>query len=74
MTIGLKPSKHQYFKVTATTARSMDIELLSADLSPCGHQTNQQMQEVMDTSTIGTIILGKVITTVKRVDISLRTT
>ena len=52
----------------------MDIELLSADLSPCGHQTNKQMQEVMDTSTIGTIILGKVITTVKRVDISLRTT
>ena len=39
----LKPSGHQVLKVTATTVRSMDIEILSVDLSPCGHQKNQQM-------------------------------
>ena len=40
MTIGLEPSRHQDLKVTITTIRSMDIEPLNVDLSPCGHQKN----------------------------------
>ena len=69
-----EPCKHQDVKVTATTVKSMDIEPSSADLSPCGHQKNQQKKEFMDTSTIGTTILGKVVTTVKSINTSMRTT
>ena len=41
VTVGLKPSEYHDLKVTTTTVRRMDIEPLSADLSPCGHQINQ---------------------------------
>ena len=37
-----EPCIDQDLKVTTTTAKSMDIEPLNADLSLCGHQTNQQ--------------------------------
>ena len=68
-----EPCMHQDLNVTTTTIRSMDIELLSADPSLCGHQTSQQNKEVMDTSTIGTTILGRVVTTVKSMDTFLKT-
>ena len=59
--------------VTATIARSMDIEPLSIDQSLCGHQINMQKQTTMHTITIGTKIQGKVVTIVKSMDIYLRT-
>ena len=68
-----EPCMHQDLKVTATTIKSMDIEPTSVDLSPCGHQKNKQRQEVMDTSIIGTTIVGKAITIVKSMDTSLKT-
>jgi hypothetical protein len=37
-----KTTEHQDLKVTAITARSMDIEPLNVDQSLCGHQINQQ--------------------------------
>ena len=40
MTIGLEPSGHQDLKITATIARSMDIEPLNAYPSLYGHQIN----------------------------------
>ena len=40
MNAGLKPLGHQDLKVTITTIRIMDIEPLSVDPSPFGHQTN----------------------------------
>ena len=67
-----EPRMHQDLKVTATTVRNMDIKPLNADLSLCGHQTNPKTQEFMNTSTIGTKILGKVFTTIKSMDTSLR--
>ena len=67
-----EPCMHQDLKVTTTTVRSMDIEPLSADLNPCGHQKNWPRQEVMDTSKIGATILGKSLTIVKSMDTSLR--
>ena len=68
----LEPCIHQDLKFVATTVRSMDIELLSVDLSLCGHQTNQKRQEIMDISTIGTTTLGRDVTIVKSTDTSLR--
>ena len=41
MNVSKEPQKHQDLKVTTTIIKSMDIEPSSADLSPCGHQTNQ---------------------------------
>ena len=38
--VGLKSQGHKDLMVTATIARSMDIEPLNVDLSLCGHQTN----------------------------------
>ena len=58
---------------TATIARSMDIEPLSADQSLCGHQINMQEETTMHTNTIGTTTQGKVVTIVKNMDIYLRT-
>ena len=58
--------------VIATIARSMDIEPLSADPNPCGHQTSQQKKESMDTFIVGITIQDKVVIIVKIMDISLR--
>ena len=58
--------------VTATIARSMVIDLLSVDQSLCGHQTNQKRLKTMDTTTIGTIILGRVVTIVRSMGTLLR--
>ena len=43
----------------------MDIELLSADQSLCGHQIHIHEETTMHTITIGTTIQGKVVTIVK---------
>ena len=59
--------------VTATIARSMDIEPLSADQSLCGHQISMQEETTMLTITIGTTTQGKVVTIVRSMDIYLRT-
>ena len=72
MTTKLELSRHQDLKVTTTTVRSMDIEPLNVHPSLCGHQKNEQRQQVMDTSIIGKTTLGKAITTIKSVDTSLR--
>ena len=58
--------------VTAKIARSMDIELLSAYQSVCGHKINIQGETTLYTITIGTTIQGKVVTIVKSMDIYLR--
>ena len=50
-------------KVTATTTRSMFIELLSADLSLCGHLINLKGEITMDTTTIGITIPGRAVIT-----------
>ena len=60
--------------VTTTIARSMAIELLSVDQSLSGHQTNQKRLKAMDTTTIATTILGRVVTTVKSMGAFLITT
>ena len=72
VTIGLEPSGHQDLKVTTTIARSMDIEPLNVDQSLCGHQINQQRPKAMDITTIGTTILGRVVTTIRSMDTFLR--
>ena len=72
MTTGLEPSGYQDLKVTATIARSMDIEPLNANPSLCGHQINQQRQKIMNTTTIGTTTLGRVVTTIRNMDTFLR--
>ena len=58
--------------VTATIAKSMDIEPLNEDQSLCGHQINMQREITMHTITIGITIQGKVFTLVKSMDIYLR--
>ena len=60
--------------VTATIARSMDIEPLSVDQSLCGHQINLQGETTMHITTIETTIKGKVVTTIKNMVMYLRTT
>ena len=52
----------------------MDIVLLSVDQSLYGHLINQQGETTMHTTTIGTTIQGKVVTTVKNMVTFLRTT
>ena len=52
---------HHDLKDIATIVRNMDIEPLSADPNPCGHQTSQQKKEVMDTSIIGIMTQEKVV-------------
>ena len=39
MNVGLGPQRYQNLKDIATTAKSMDIENLNADISLHGHQT-----------------------------------
>ena len=68
MTVGLEPSGHQDFKFTTIIARSMVIELLSEDQNLCRHLTNHQRLKAMDTTTIGTTILGTVVTIVKSME------
>ena len=58
--------------VTATTAKGMVIELLSADQSLCGHLTSLQGEITMDTIIIGITIPGRVVITVRSMDIFLR--
>ena len=58
--------------VTATIARSMDIEPLSVDQSLCGHQISKQEETTMHIITTGTTTQGKVVTIVKSMDIYLR--
>ena len=72
-TAGLKSQGHKDLMVTATIARSMNIEPLSVDQSLCGHQISMQRETTMHTTTIGTTIQGKVVTIVKNMDIYLRT-
>ena len=74
MIAGLELSRHQDLKVTTIIARSMVIELLSADQSLCGHQTNQQRLKSMDITTIGITTLGKDVTIVRIIGTFLRTT
>ena len=50
----------------------MDIEPLNADQSLCGHQINQKRPKAMDITTIGTKILGKVVTTIRNMDTFLK--
>ena len=59
--------------VTATTTKSMDIELLSVDQSLCGHLVSLQEETTMHTTTIGITTLGKVVTTIKNMVTFLRT-
>ena len=59
--------------VTATIARSMDIEPLSVDQSLCGHQISMQEETTMHTITIRTTKQGKLVTIVKNMDIYLIT-
>ena len=72
-TVGLKSQGHKDLMVTATIARSMDIEPLSANQSLCGHQISMQEETTMHTITTGTTTLGKVVTIVKNMDKYLRT-
>ena len=58
--------------VTTTIAKSMDIELLSADQSPCGHLISLQGETTMHTTTIGNKIQGKVVTIVKNMVMYLK--
>ena len=68
-----KSQGHKDLMVTATIAKSMDIELLSVDQSQCGHLINQQGEKTIHITTIGTPIQGKVVTTVKNMVMFLRT-
>ena len=72
MNAKLEPCIHQDLKVTAKTVRNLDIDPLSADPNPCGHQTIYKNKEVMDISITRITIQGKVVTNVKSMDTSLR--
>ena len=72
MNVGLGLSKHQNLKVTATTARSMDIEPLNVDQSLYGHQINQQRQNAMKITTIGITTPGIAVTTIRNMDMFLK--
>ena len=69
-----EPCMHQDLKVTTTTIKSMDINLLNVDPNPCCHQTSQQKKEVMDTSINRITTQEKSIIIVKSMEISLRIT
>ena len=58
----------------ARIAKSIDIEILSADQSLCGHPINPQGETTMHTTTIGTTTQGKVVITIKNMVMYLRTT
>ena len=59
--------------VTTKIAKSMDIELLSANQSQCGQQISMQGETTMHTTIIGTTIQGKLVTTIKNMAMYLRT-
>ena len=42
MNTKLEPCMYQDLKVTTTTIKNMDIDLLNIDPNPCGRQTSQQ--------------------------------
>ena len=67
-----KPCMHQDLKVTTIIVRNMDMDILTVDPNPCGHQSSQQRKEAMDTFIIGITTQDKVVIIVKRMDISLR--
>ena len=50
----------------------MVIDALNVDKSLYRHKINNQRPKSMDITTIGTTILGKVVTTIKSVDTFLR--
>ena len=58
-------SRHLDLKVTATIARSMDIEPLNVDQSLCGHQATK-------ITTIGITTPGIAIITVRNMDMLLK--
>ena len=72
--VGLGLLEHQDLRVTPTTARNMDIELLSANQSLCGHLINLQGETTMHTTTIGIIIPDIAITTIRSMYTFLKTT
>ena len=72
-TTGLGLSKHQDLMVTATTTKSMDIELLSVDQSLCGHKISLQGGITMHTTTTGITIPGRAFITVRSMVMFLRT-
>ena len=42
MNVELRPSTHKDLKDIVTTIKSTNIEILSADPNPCGHQTGKK--------------------------------
>ena len=52
----------------------MDIDPLNANKSLGGYQINKKRPKFVDITTIGTATLGRAITTIKNMDIFLRTT
>ena len=72
MTVEPKLSRHQDLRVTAITARSMDIELLNADQSLCGHQINQQRHQAKEIIIIGITTPGLAVITVRNMDMLLK--
>lgn len=73
-TIDLKKQEKKYFMVTDTISISIDIDLLSANQSLCGHQISMQKETTMHTINTGTKTLGKVVTIIKSMDIYLKST
>ena len=74
MTTEPELSRHQDLRVIAITARSMDIEPLSADQSLCGHQIYQQRHQEMKITIIGITTPGIAITTIRNMVTLLRIT
>ena len=60
--------------VIATTAKSMDVELLGVDQSLCGHLISLEGEITMHNTTIVIKIPGKVVTIVQNMVMFLRTT
>ena len=72
MNVELRLSRHLDLKVTATIARSMDIEPLNANQSLCVHQINKQRHQAMKITTIGITTLGIAVITIKNMDMLLK--
>ena len=58
--------------VTATTAKSMDMEILSVDQSLCGHLISLQGETTMDTTITGITIPGKAVIIVRSIGMFLK--
>ena len=52
--------------------KSMDIEILSADQSLCGHLINLQGEIIMDITKIGITIPSRAITTMRNMDMFMK--